>query len=148
MNVNVMINKTAILSTNAPKPASFFSQAVLSTDNKYKLEISGQIGLDPNTMQLVEGGIGRQTEQAFKNVTSILEEIGWSLDNVIKVRVYLTNMSDYQEMNDVYLKQFGDNPPSRVAVAVKELPLGAMVELDCTVEGNIMSIEALEKYNL
>lgn len=143
-----MINKTAVLSKKAPKPASFFSQAILTTNNQYRLEISGQIGLDPTTMQLVEGGVGWQTEQAFENVRSILEEIGWSFENITKIRVYLVNMSDYKEMNDVYLKQFGDNPPSRVAVAVKELPLGAMVELDCTVEGNIISVEALEKYNL
>lgn len=126
--------KKIISSNNAPKATSFFSQAIL-TSGKYTLELSGQIGLNPATGQLVEGGVAQQTEQAFKNVSAILSELDWNFDNIIKVRVYLTSMSDYQEMNDVYATKFGDIPPSRAAIAVKELPLGASVEIECTATG-------------
>ena len=139
--------KKAVSSENAPKAASFFSQAIL-TANKYRLELSGQIGLDPQTSKLVEGGAGSQTEQIFKNIEAILSEVGWSFDHVIKTRVFLTSMGDYQDMNDVYSKKFGETLPTRVAVAVKELPLGATVEIDCVAESNDVSEEAISKYNL
>ncbi|MBU1894211.1 MAG: Rid family detoxifying hydrolase, partial [Candidatus Omnitrophica bacterium] len=128
------MNKIAITSNKAPKAASFFSQGVL-TANKYCLELSGQIGLDPQTGKLVEGGVSEQTEQIFRNIDGVLSELGWTFDNITKTRVFLTSMSDYQEMNDVYAKKFGDVPPARVAVAVKELPLGAAVEVECVAEG-------------
>ena len=139
--------KKAISSETAPKAASFFSQGIL-TANKYRLELSGQIGLDPKSGKLVEGGVSSQTEQTFKNIESILSEVGWTLDHITKARVFLTSMGDYQEMNDVYAKKFGENPPARVAVAVKELPLGATVEIDCVAESNEVSEEAKSKYNL
>lgn len=139
--------KKAISSEKAPKAASFFSQAVL-TANKYRLELSGQIGLDPKSGKLVDGGVGSQTKQTFKNIESILSELGWTLDDITKARVYLTSMGDYQKMNDVYAKKFGETPPTRVAVAVKELPLGATVEIDCVAESNDVSEEAKSKYNL
>ncbi len=116
--------------------------------NKYRLEVSGQIGLDPQTGKLVQGGVGLQTEQAFKNIANILSELGWSFDNIVKTRVFLTSINDYQEMNEVYAKKFGSVPPARVAVAVKELPLGAAVEIECVAEGDVISRKAQEKYNL
>ena len=141
------MNKVAITSNKAPKAASFFSQGIL-TANKYCFELAGQIGLDPETSKLIEGGVGSQTEQTFKNIESILSELGWTFDNITKTRVFLTSMNDYQEMNDVYSKKFGDIPPARVAVAVKELPLGATVEIECVAGGNEVSKEAQEKYGL
>jgi len=141
------MKKTAISSEKAPKAASFFSQGIL-TANKFKLELSGQIGLNPQTGKLVENGVGSQTEQIFKNIKGVLSEVGWTFDNIIKNRVFLVAMSDYQERNDVYAKKFGDAPPARVAVAVKELPLGATVEIECVAEGNNISEEGKTKYNL
>ena len=141
------MKKVAISSNKAPKAASFFSQGIL-TANKFRLELSGQIGLDPQTGKLVEGGISSQTEQIFSNIESILSEAGWTLNNVTKTRVFLVTMSDYQEINDVYARKFEDAPPARVAVAVKELPLGATVEIECVAEGNEISEEARAKYNL
>ena len=122
--------KKSISSKNAPKAADYFSQAVLS-DEKQVLELSGQIGLDPKTFKLVEGGVQAQTERAFQNIEAVLAAAGMTLTNVTKVRVYLTSMSDYQEMNDVYAEKFGDTPPARVTLSVKELPMGALVEIEC-----------------
>ena len=141
------MKKIAISSNKAPKAASFFSQGVL-TANKFCLELSGQIGLDPQTSKLVEGGVSDQTEQIFRNIDGILSELGWTFDNITKTRVFLTSMSDYQDMNEVYAKKFGDIPPARVAVAVKELPLGAAVEIECVAEGEKVSEEAKKKYGL
>ena len=139
--------KKAILSIDAPKPAPFFSQAVL-TSCKYRVELSGQIGLNPESFELVEGGVGAQTERAFKNIEAVLAELGWTLENVVKTNVYLVSMDGYKEMNDVYATKFGDVPPARAAVAVKELPLGASVEIECVAAGDEISAEAKEKYGL
>lgn len=129
------MKKVIISSENAPKAANFFSQAVLTT-NKYTLELSGQIGLDPKTGNLVEGGVREQTERTFCNIEAILFEVGWNFENITKTRVYLTSMSDYQAMNEVYASKFQGNAPARTAVAVKELPLGALVEIECCAEGD------------
>jgi 2-iminobutanoate/2-iminopropanoate deaminase len=136
------MKKIAISSNKAPKAASFFSQGILTT-NKYRFELSGQIGMDPKTSKLVEGGVKAETEQIFENIQGILTELGWTFDNITKTRVFLLAMNDYQEMNEVYAKKFGKAPPARVAVAVKELPLGAMVEIECIAEGD--KISPLEK---
>jgi len=141
------MKKVAVFSSKAPKVANFFSQGVL-TASRYRVELSGQIGMNPQTSKLIEGGVGPQTEQIFKNVENILSELGWALSNIIKTRVFLISMSDYQEMNNVYAKKFGEIPPARVAVAVKELPLGATVEIECVAEGNKISTEAQAKYSL
>jgi 2-iminobutanoate/2-iminopropanoate deaminase len=129
------MKKTSISSDKAPKAASFFSQAIL-TASKYNLELSGQIGLDPLISKLVEGGIAEQTEQAFSNVEAVLSELNWTLDNITKAKIYLTSMNDYTGMNDVYESKFGDTPPARAAIAVKELPLGALVEIECVATGD------------
>lgn len=141
------MKKIEISSNKAPKAASFFSQAVL-TANEFKLELSGQIGLDPKTGKLVEGGVSSQTEQTFKNIENVLSELGWTFNNITKTRVFLVAMSDYQEMNDVYAKKFGEVPPARVAIAVKELPLGARIEIECVAEGDKFSEAARVKYGL
>lgn len=141
------MKKIAITSKKAPKAAIFFSQGVLIA-SKYHFELSGQIGIDPKTNKLVKGGVSKQTEQIFLNIAGILSEIGWTFDNITKTRVFLTSMNDYQEMNDVYGKKFGDVPPARVAVVVKELPLGAAVEIECVAEGDQISREAQMKYSL
>ncbi|MCR4327523.1 MAG: Rid family detoxifying hydrolase [Nanoarchaeota archaeon] len=93
------------------------------------MEISGQIGTD-SSGKLSEG-IENQTKQSLENVKKILEEVGWNLDNIVKVRVYLVDMKDYGKVNEVYSKYFTKEFPARVALAVKELPLGALVEIEC-----------------
>ncbi len=141
------MKKIAISSNKTPKAPSFYSQGVLTT-NKFRLELSGQIGLDPQTGKLVEGGVSSQTEQIFKNIEGVLSELGWTFNNITKARVFLVAMSDYQKMNDVYATKFEDASPARVAVAVKELPLGATIEIECVAEGSEISKQAQAKYNL
>ena len=130
--------KKQISSQKAPKATNFFSQAILS-DSRYKMELSGQIGLSPESMNLVEGGIKEETEQTFSNIEMILAEVGWNLEHLTKVRVYLADMSDYTAMNEVYENKFVSLPPARITIAVKELPLGAKVEIECFAEGDEIS---------
>lgn len=98
---------------------------------KHTAEISGQIGIDPTTGKLAEG-IRQQTATAMENTQSILSQLGLSFDDVIKVRIYLTDMNDYSAVNEVYASYFTGQYPARVAMAVKELPLRASVEIECT----------------
>lgn len=110
-----------------------FSKAIVQ-DCKYQMEISGQIGLDDDG-KLVDG-IEAQTKQTFENVKKVLAEIGWDESNLTKVRIFLTNIDDYQKVNEIYSGFFDGAYPTRVAVAVKDLPLGALVEFDCNAVGD------------
>lgn len=130
--------KKIIISKQAPKATGPFSQAIMH-DLKYTMELSGQIGIDPNVGKLVDGGVGSETEQTLKNIRAVLAEVGWDFENIIKARIFLTDMKDYQTVNEIYAKHFSDNPPARVALAVKQLPLGALVEIECTASGNEIS---------
>ena len=92
--------------------------------------LSGQTPLDQTTGKLVEGDIKAQTQQVFKNLWSVLESAGLTSDNVIKVNVFLTDMKLFSEMNDVYKTEFTEPYPARSTVGVKELPLGASIEIE------------------
>jgi 2-iminobutanoate/2-iminopropanoate deaminase len=130
--------KKAVFSPYAPKVVGPYPQAILH-DSKYTLELSGQIGVDPATGRLVEGGIEAETEQTFKNIAAVLAEIGWDFSNVVKARVYLADMADYKTMNELYAKKFMREPPARVAIAAKQLPAGAHIEIECTAVGERIS---------
>jgi|SRR3989339_939507 len=129
--------KKIIATTKAPAATPLFSQAILES-SKYRLEISGQIGLDGNN-KLVDGGIEAQTKQTLQNVEGILSELGWTLENLTKVRIYLVDMADYAKVNEVYATKFTKNPPARIAIAVKALPLGALIEIECVAAGDEIS---------
>jgi 2-iminobutanoate/2-iminopropanoate deaminase len=92
------------------------------------LVVSGQVGAIEG--KLIEGGVREQLGQAIQNLRGLLEGEGSSLDHVVKCTVFLTHMSDFGPMNEVYMAAFGDHRPARSAVAVKELPLGALVEIE------------------
>lgn len=104
-----------------------FSHAVQVDDQVY---VAGTLGTDAD-LNLVEGGTRGETLQALAYIKRILEECGASLDDVVKVNVYLTDMSTFEEMNEAYLSVFGDDVPARITVGVDALALGAAVELDC-----------------
>lgn len=91
---------------------------------------SGQIPIDPATSQFVEGGIAEQTRQVFVNLKAVLTEAGYTFDNIVKTTVFLADMSLFGAMNEVYAAQFTGAFPARSAVAVKELPKGALVEIE------------------
>jgi 2-iminobutanoate/2-iminopropanoate deaminase len=117
-----------IISTDkAPAAVGPYSQAVSRNGLIYS---AGQIGLDPATGKLVEGGIQAQTRQALANLQAILEAAGASLNDVVKTTVFLQDMADFQAMNQVYAAFFGSDPPARSAVQVAALPLGALVEIE------------------
>jgi len=118
-----------IISTNAPKAAGPYSQAI---EHNGLVEVSGQIGIDPEKGSLVSGGIEAETNQTLLNIKAILIEAGLAMNNIVKARVYLTNMEDYAIMNQVYADHFVDIPPARIAIAVRALPLEARIEIECT----------------
>lgn len=95
---------------------------------------SGQTPVDPKTMKIVGTNIEEQTEQVFNNITTVLEGMGLSLKNVVKSLVFLKDMNDFQGMNKVYEKRFEGHKPARSAIAVKQNPLDAMVEIECIAE--------------
>jgi reactive intermediate/imine deaminase len=96
-------------------------------------ELSGQIGWDSKTNALVPGGVGPETRQALDNIRQVLEQLGSSMDDVIKVSVFLKSMDDFDVMNSAYGEAFSKgNYPARSAVAVAGLALGASVEIECS----------------
>ncbi len=116
-----------IFTENAPAAIGPYSQAVEVNGTLY---ISGQVPVDPAIGKVVEGGIIEQTEQVMKNIEAILTEAGYDFSNVVKSTCLLSDMSNFAAMNEIYGKRYATNPPARAAFAVKELPLGVMVEIE------------------
>jgi 2-iminobutanoate/2-iminopropanoate deaminase len=119
--------KTVINTDKAPKAIGPYSQAIKSGNTLY---ISGQIPIDPETGKIVEGGIKEQTEQVMKNIAAILEAADFTFDEVVKSTCLLSDISNFAAMNEVYGTYYKKNPPARAAFAVKDLPLGALVEIE------------------
>ena len=117
----------SIITNNAPAAIGPYSQAIEVNGFVYA---SGQLPIDPATGVFPEGGIKEQTAQSIKNAQMILEAAGTDLKHVVKTTVYLANMSDFAAMNEVYSQFFSEPFPARSAVAVKDLPKGAMVEVE------------------
>ncbi len=121
------MSRITFQSDQAPKAIGPYSPAVQGANFIY---LSGQTPIDPVTGKLVEGGIGEQTRQAFQNLKAVLLAGGLSLEDVVKVNVYLVDMADFAGMNAVYQEQFAAPYPARTTVAVAGLPLGARVEIE------------------
>jgi len=119
--------KKIISTPNAPAAIGPYSQAVEINKTLY---ISGQLGIDPKTGKIVEGDIKDQTRQVLKNVEAILQAAGYSFVEVVKSTCLLSSMADFKAMNEVYGEFFFEHQPARAAFAVKELPLGALVEIE------------------
>jgi 2-iminobutanoate/2-iminopropanoate deaminase len=119
--------KRIISTPNAPSAIGPYSQAVEAGGTLY---ISGQIPLDPQTMKIVEGGIQEQTEQVLKNIGAILSEAGYEYSEVVKSTCLLSDMTNFKSMNEVYGKFYAENPPARAAFAIKELPMGVLIEIE------------------
>lgn len=117
----------AISTNNAPAAIGPYSQAIEVNGFVYA---SGQLPIDPATGVFPEGGIKEQTAQSIKNAQMILEAAGTDLKHVVKTTVYLANMSDFAAMNEVYSQFFSEPFPARSAVAVKDLPKDALVEVE------------------
>ena len=119
--------KRIIHTPHAPAAIGPYSQAVEVEGTLY---VSGQIPLDPTTMKLVEGGIQEQTEQVFKNIGAILVEAGYNFSDVVKSTCLLSDMANFKAMNEVYGNYYAKDAPARAAYAVKDLPLGALIEIE------------------
>ncbi|MES2937009.1 MAG: Rid family detoxifying hydrolase [Pseudomonadota bacterium] len=125
------MTKKAVVSNKLAPPAGPFSAGVIAGDFIF---VSGQIGQDPATGKLVEGGIERQTERIFLNLALVLEAAGKSFADVVRAGVYLTDMSQFAAMNAVYALHFDKPYPARTTIGVAALPLGAAVEIDLVVQ--------------
>ena len=112
---------------SAPRAIGPYSQATRANG---LLFTAGQVGFDPATGELVDGGIAEQTERVLQNVRAILEASGTTMTSVVKTTVFLVDMADFAEMNTVYARAFGDHRPARSTVAVAALPRGARVEIE------------------
>ena len=119
--------KKVIATKNAPAAIGPYSQAIQVGN---MLFASGQLGIDPVTGDFVPGGVKEQTVQALKNVHAILAEAGYSIADVVKTTVFLSDMGDFATMNEVYASQFDGAFPARSAVAVKTLPKNGLVEIE------------------
>lgn len=119
--------KRVINTDKAPAAIGPYSQAIEVNGTLY---ISGQVPVDPAIGKVVEGGITEQTEQVMKNIEAILTEAGYTFADVVKSTCLLADMSYFGAMNEVYGSRYPENPPARAAFAVKELPLGVMVEIE------------------
>ncbi|NOX35542.1 MAG: RidA family protein [Deltaproteobacteria bacterium] len=105
-----------------------FSHAAVAGDFIY---VSGILGTKHDKLEIVEGGVGKQTEQVLFHIGTILSQCNAGLEDMVKVSVYLTDMDNFHDMNSAYLDAIQFEPPARITVGVKELALGALVEMDC-----------------
>jgi len=119
--------KQVIHTKKAPNAIGPYSQAIKTGNTLY---ISGQVPMNPETGKVVEGGITEQIEQVMQNIAAILEEAGFSFQDVVKSTCLLSDMKNFAGMNEVYGKYYSENPPARAAFAVKELPLSVLVEIE------------------
>ena len=131
MNMETSKNKAAVVTGRAPAAIGPYSQAIQVGRFVFT---SGQIPIDPATGLFVEGGIREQTRQSLTNVKAILEEIGLTMNNVVKTTVFMADMNDFADMNSIYAAFFTAPYPARSAVAVKTLPKGALVEIEAVAE--------------
>lgn len=119
--------KRIISATDAPKAIGPYSQAIEANNTVY---ISGQLGIDPSTGKMVDGGVKEQAEQALKNIGAILKAAGCSYKDVVKTTCFLSDMDLFKEFNEVYAGFYTLDPPARSTFAVKGLPMGALVEIE------------------
>lgn len=117
----------AIFAADAPKPVGPYSHAIRAGNTLY---LSGQVGLDPATGNLVEGDVAVQTRRALENLRAVLKAAGAELTSVVKCTVFLTDVANFQTMNGVYAEFFGDHKPARSTVGVAALPRGAGIEIE------------------
>jgi 2-iminobutanoate/2-iminopropanoate deaminase len=116
-----------IKTSGAPQAVGPYSQGVLVKDTLY---VSGQIPFDPKTNQLISHDIQDQTRQSLTNILAIVEEAGLKKEHIVRCTVYMTNLSDFSLMNEVYSSFFSEHKPARAAVEVRRLPKDVMVEID------------------
>jgi 2-iminobutanoate/2-iminopropanoate deaminase len=123
---NVVRKVITFENTPAKRP---YSPAVEANGTLY---VSGQIAIDQSTGKLIEGKIEEQTRQVLKNLKNVIEKAGYTMDNVVRCTVLLSDITFYSTVNQIYVEFFPKDPPARMAYAVKDLPMGALIEIDAT----------------
>jgi len=119
--------KKHVTTSQAPNPIGPYSQGVISGGFLF---VSGQVGADPGTGELVGGDVAAQTERALQNLLAILKEAKMGPENVVRTTVYLADIGDFATMNEVYGRYLGKHPPARTTIQVAALPKGARIEID------------------
>ena len=121
--------KQPVRTENAPAPfqGAPYSQGIVHGDLVF---VSGQLGVDAQSGEMAEGGIGPQTEQVMKNISAVLEAAGSSSANILKASIFLVDLGDFAAMNEVYAKHVGPDFPARATVQIGALPSGALVEIE------------------
>lgn len=119
-------NKIVIYTSEAPAPIGPYSQAILINNTLY---ISGQIALDPQTGEIINGDIISETHRVMKNISAILSAAGMSFDNVVKSTIYIRNIEDFPTVNKVYSTYLSNSPPARETIEVSHLPKNVNVEI-------------------
>lgn len=122
-----MTNKAIIFTEKAPAAIGTYSQAVKVNNTVY---LSGQIGLDPTSMELVADDFAEQAHQVFKNLSAVCEAAGGDMQDIVKLNIFLTDLSNFPIVNEIMAQYFTQPYPARAAVGVKQLPKGAVVEAD------------------
>jgi 2-iminobutanoate/2-iminopropanoate deaminase len=123
------VSKEIVYTEAAPAPfqGAPYNQAIVAGGFVF---VAGQVGFQPGTGEMVEGGIGPQTDQALSNMRAILEAAGSSMDKIVKTTVFLSSFDDFAGMNEVYAGRIGDRPPARSTIEAGRLPAGALVEIE------------------
>jgi len=122
------MNHSVIKTDKAPAAIGPYSQAVVHNNIVY---CSGQIALDAETMEIIEGGVEEQTRRVMNNLNEVLLEAGSGFGKVLKCSIFLDSMDDFKTINGVYGEYFSENPPARETVAVQTLPKNVLVEISC-----------------
>ena len=122
-----MSNRSIVQTDQAPEAIGTYSQAVKVAETVY---LSGQIPLVPASMEMIDGGIEAQVEQVFKNLTAVCEAAGGSLQDIVKLNIYLIDLNHFAKVNEIMAKYFTKPYPARAAVGVASLPRSAQVEMD------------------
>jgi reactive intermediate/imine deaminase len=134
------MKKHIIATDKAPAAIGTYSQAVAVTGGT-TVYLSGQIAFIPETMEIIEGGISEEIHQVFKNLTAVCNEAGGDLSNIVKLNIFLTNLSNFPIVNEIMAQYFDQPYPARAAIGVKELPKAVGVEMD-----GVMMVDS-DQYN-
>lgn len=123
------MDKQPVRTEKAPAPfqGAPYSQGIVSGDLVF---VSGQLGIDPPSGQMVEGGVAEQADRVLQNLQAILEEAGSSLDRLVKTTIFLADLGDFAAVNEVYARYVGSTPPARSTFQVAGLPSGALLEIE------------------
>lgn len=122
------VTRTVVKTPQAPAAIGPYSQGIMVGNTLY---CSGQIAIDPKTGSMISGTVTDEAERVLKNLGGVLRAVGMDYENVVRCTVYLTDINDYAQVNEVYAEYFNEAPPAREAVQVAALPRGAQVEISC-----------------